>query len=295
MRKIFVLVFSLAFTVMYCQTRPNNFTEVTSPNNDNFEVYSQKNGLPRRASLNNLKKFCDQAMYISNDTIYLTGVDSTYTSKIHISSINNGINLGDSNIDSIYIFGSVNLQDYGSGNKEAADLSKTGSGYFLEIATDGTLIESSVSSAISYVFEKIGSTNSADTVTVLSKPSVVSLTTENSRSQFNVNVSSLADVRTLSFVIDLTVGTRQTETIIKVDDASNQSNMDMTTLMFPEITVYDLAPTLLDVKQAYNVTQTLTNGDLPHNITWNNDGTYNIVFGQGDWGSKSKVLVTIKF
>lgn len=204
----------------------------------------------------------------------------------------NTVTIGNDNITATYLKGTTNLKGYGLGNKKSSDLSKTSSGYYLEVATDGTIME--VSPNVS-AFQTIGSSNSVDTITTLAKLNSVTLSTENNRSQFNVNVSSLADVRTLSFVIDLTVGTRQTETIIKVDDASNQSNMDMTTLMFPEITVYDLAPTLLDVKQAYNVTETLTNGDLPHNITWNNDGTYNIVFGQGDWGSKSKVLVTIKF
>ena len=129
----------------------------------------------------------------------------------------------------------------------------------------------------------------------MAKSGAASLATSNSRAQYDVTVSKLAEVQTLSFVMDLTVGNRRTETIIKIDDASNTSNMDMSTLMFPIVSVYDAAPTLLDVKQAYNVTETLTNGDLPYDITWNNDGTYNIVFGKGDWGSKTKVVVTVKF
>ncbi len=36
--------------------RPDQFTELTNPTNENFETYSQKNGLPRRVSFNNLRK-----------------------------------------------------------------------------------------------------------------------------------------------------------------------------------------------------------------------------------------------
>lgn len=39
------------------QVRPDQFPEETNPDNSNFEVYSQKNGLPRRASLYNLKRY----------------------------------------------------------------------------------------------------------------------------------------------------------------------------------------------------------------------------------------------
>ena len=63
---------------LYGQTQPNNFTELTNVNNTNFEVYSQKGGLPRRASLNNLKRFFDQAISLSGDTLYLSAVDSNY-------------------------------------------------------------------------------------------------------------------------------------------------------------------------------------------------------------------------
>lgn len=39
------------------QVRPDFFTEETNPTNSNFEVYSQKNGVNRRASLANLRKY----------------------------------------------------------------------------------------------------------------------------------------------------------------------------------------------------------------------------------------------
>ena len=204
----------------------------------------------------------------------------------------NSAKIGNTQTDSTFLHGNLNLEGYGAGNKEASDLSKTESGYLAAIATDGTIVETD---SWRPVFQKIVSSNSADTITVLAKSGAASLATSNSRAQYDVTVSKLAEVQTLSFVMDLTVGNRRTETIIKIDDASNTSNMDMSTLMFPIVSVYDAAPTLLDVKQAYNVTETLTNGDLPYDITWNNDGTYNIVFGKGDWGSKTKVVVTVKF
>lgn len=39
------------------QVKPNNFVEELNPTNDNFEVYSQKGGVNRRASLLNLKRY----------------------------------------------------------------------------------------------------------------------------------------------------------------------------------------------------------------------------------------------
>ena len=41
----------------FAQVKPNNFTEETAPDNTNFEVYSQKNGVNRRASMYNIKKY----------------------------------------------------------------------------------------------------------------------------------------------------------------------------------------------------------------------------------------------
>lgn len=72
--------------------RPNQFTEETNPSNSNFELYSQKNGLPRRATLLNLKKYFDQNLTISNDTLYLSRADSndfvflgTYSQTLSLS------------------------------------------------------------------------------------------------------------------------------------------------------------------------------------------------------------------
>lgn len=59
MRRILFLIafFSLLQTVTFAQRKPTDFVEETSPNNTNFEVYSQKNGLNRRSSLYNIKKY----------------------------------------------------------------------------------------------------------------------------------------------------------------------------------------------------------------------------------------------
>lgn len=39
------------------QVKPNNFTEETAPDNSNFEVYSQKSGVNRKASMLSIKKY----------------------------------------------------------------------------------------------------------------------------------------------------------------------------------------------------------------------------------------------
>ena len=67
-----VLAFMLASVFSFAQVFPNNFIEETAPDSSNFELYSQKNGLPRRANLNTLKKYFDQKIYLSNDSLYLT-------------------------------------------------------------------------------------------------------------------------------------------------------------------------------------------------------------------------------
>lgn len=49
-----MLVMSITLSA---QVKPNNFTEETAPDNANFEVYSQKSGVNRKASLLGLKKY----------------------------------------------------------------------------------------------------------------------------------------------------------------------------------------------------------------------------------------------
>lgn len=58
---------------------PNLFTEETNPDSSNFEVYSQKGYAPRRANLWNLKRYFDQALTFSGDTLYLSAADTTYS------------------------------------------------------------------------------------------------------------------------------------------------------------------------------------------------------------------------
>lgn len=55
--RILFLIFLFSSVFAFAQRRPDQFTEETSPTNANFEVYSQKNGQVRRASLLNLKKY----------------------------------------------------------------------------------------------------------------------------------------------------------------------------------------------------------------------------------------------
>ena len=55
--RILLLFFLFSSVFAFAQRRPDQFTEETSPTNANFEVYSQKNGQVRRASLLNLKKY----------------------------------------------------------------------------------------------------------------------------------------------------------------------------------------------------------------------------------------------
>jgi len=73
--KRLAIVISTALISYACSAqwvRPNTFTEDTNPTNATFEVYSQKNGLPRRASLDNLKRFFDQRLYLSGDSLCIT-------------------------------------------------------------------------------------------------------------------------------------------------------------------------------------------------------------------------------
>lgn len=59
----------LVFLICWCwcqcalaQVKPNNFAEEPNPNNLNFEVYSQKGGVNRRASLFNVKRYMAPVM-----------------------------------------------------------------------------------------------------------------------------------------------------------------------------------------------------------------------------------------
>lgn len=61
--RITLTLFFLSLTLgLFAQVKPNEFTEETDPENSNFEVYSQKGGVNRRASLYNLKRYFTAAI-----------------------------------------------------------------------------------------------------------------------------------------------------------------------------------------------------------------------------------------
>jgi len=58
MKKILLTVLiGLVAACAFGQVKPNEFVEELNPSNSNFEVYSQKSGVNRRASLANLKRY----------------------------------------------------------------------------------------------------------------------------------------------------------------------------------------------------------------------------------------------
>jgi hypothetical protein len=62
--------------------RPNQFTELTTVTDSTFEVYSQRFGLPRKASLTTIKKFMDQSLSISGDSVCITKATGTVCVKL---------------------------------------------------------------------------------------------------------------------------------------------------------------------------------------------------------------------
>ncbi len=61
--------------------------------------------------------------------------------------------------------GTLVFKQYGAGNREAGDLSKTDSGYFLKLATDGTLIEAAAGTDTSAFYNTGTTTPTGDTTT----------------------------------------------------------------------------------------------------------------------------------
>jgi hypothetical protein len=66
---------------LHAQVRPDFFPEETNPNNSNFEVYSQKNGINRRASLANLRKYFG-AQIVTGSVPAPTGNSESLRNKI---------------------------------------------------------------------------------------------------------------------------------------------------------------------------------------------------------------------
>lgn len=64
MRYIIACLLLLLSAGLFAQVKPNEFTEEHNPDNSNFETYSQKNGVNRRASLYNLKRYFTAAINV---------------------------------------------------------------------------------------------------------------------------------------------------------------------------------------------------------------------------------------
>lgn len=83
MKKIFLAALILVASQLQGQwVRPNQFDTLLSVNDNNFEVYSQRYGLPRRASLTTIKRFMDQNISIVNDSVCITRAAGTLCVKL---------------------------------------------------------------------------------------------------------------------------------------------------------------------------------------------------------------------
>ena len=83
MKKLLVAIFAItSFSLSAQWVRPNQFTELTTVTDSTFEVYSQRFGLPRKASLTTIKKFMDQSLVISGDSVCITKATGTTCVKL---------------------------------------------------------------------------------------------------------------------------------------------------------------------------------------------------------------------
>lgn len=83
MKKLLAVAFAALPLFTFCQwVRPNQFTELTTVTDSTFEVYSQRFGLPRKASLTTIKKFMDQSISISGDSVCITKATGTTCVKL---------------------------------------------------------------------------------------------------------------------------------------------------------------------------------------------------------------------
>lgn len=91
MKNIFLAAFILfAFALNAQWVRPNQFTELTTVTDSTFEVYSQRFGLPRKASLTTIKKFMDQSISIVGDSVCITRAIGTLCVKLPAQAFNQG-------------------------------------------------------------------------------------------------------------------------------------------------------------------------------------------------------------
>lgn len=76
------ILIAISFSACGQWVRPNQFTELTTVSDSTFEVYSQRFGLPRKASLTTIKKFMDQSLTISGDSVCITKATGTVCVKL---------------------------------------------------------------------------------------------------------------------------------------------------------------------------------------------------------------------
>lgn len=89
MKKILLtVVVCLLAALAMAQVRPNDFVEELNPTNANFEVYSQKGGVNRRASLLNLKRYFAPA--IGGDIAYVPTPFGNATNRMQVVTDPNG-------------------------------------------------------------------------------------------------------------------------------------------------------------------------------------------------------------
>ena len=83
MKRLIFLLGLFVSTISQAQfVKPNTFQLLTSVDSTNFEVYSQKNGLPRRANIYTIKTFTDQSLSISGDSVCITKNTGTTCVKL---------------------------------------------------------------------------------------------------------------------------------------------------------------------------------------------------------------------
>lgn len=89
MKRLIFLLGLLVSTISQAQfVKPNTFPLLTSVDSTNFEVYSQKNGLTRRANIYTIKTFTDQSLTISGDSVCITRNTGTTCVKLPAQAFN---------------------------------------------------------------------------------------------------------------------------------------------------------------------------------------------------------------
>lgn len=78
-------------TLGYGQVRPDQFPEETNPTDENFEVYSQKNGQVRRAKLGSLKKYFTPDIQLTPVTYVPTATGNTQHKMTYVTDPNGDV------------------------------------------------------------------------------------------------------------------------------------------------------------------------------------------------------------